>query len=317
MLKRLLKIGISLLLLTFLVSYAGLEQTLAKLSQASLWALPAGVAIYCLSQFVSAYRWQFLSAQLGFELPLSRYFALYMSGMFFSLFLPGSIGGDVLRLWSLAQETGRRKREASLTLLAERGLGLMALLMLTCSLTLVPQPLLLPAQVTGLLWILSGVGALGLIGLRWLPWQYGLKRLPQATQLSEWLTMARPYWANTALLFKSVGLSLLTQVCMVTIHVLIAQALGINVPLVYLALVYGVVAMVAVLPVSFNGLGVREGAYVSLLAIAGVPAQTGLAFGLYWFMVSSATSLLGGLFLWGKPLPSRFFPANKRVTIKD
>jgi hypothetical protein len=75
----------------------------------------------------------------------------------------------------------------------------------------------------------------------------------------------------------------------------IAQAVGIDVPLPCLIAVYGLAGLISVLPISFNGIGVREGAYVSLFHFMGIPKETALAFALYWFMVSSLTSLVGGI----------------------
>ena len=122
--KTVLKIVISVGLLAFLLHNTGLDHTLARLQMANLWYVPVGVGIYLLSQWVSSYRWKFLSNALGFDLSLREFYDYYLIGMYFSLFLPGSIGGDVGRMVYLAKACDRKKREALLTLLAERGVGL-------------------------------------------------------------------------------------------------------------------------------------------------------------------------------------------------
>ena len=62
----------------------------------------------------------------------------------------------------------------------------------------------------------------------------------------------------------------------------------------------------AAIPISLNGLGLREGAYIVLLGTIGVGPAQGVAFGLLFFLVVALDSLLGGLaFLLTKgPKPS-------------
>ena len=50
-----------------------------------------------------------LAGPLGFRQPLRRFVAVYFVGMFFSLALPTSVGGDVVRAWYLDGRSGRRK----------------------------------------------------------------------------------------------------------------------------------------------------------------------------------------------------------------
>jgi uncharacterized protein (TIRG00374 family) len=71
----------------------------------------------------------------------------------------------------------------------------------------------------------------------------------------------------------------------------------VHVPFLYLAVLYGVVSLVSVLPITQGGLGVRELAYQSLLVKLGVNPDTALAFGVYWFLISTLTSLFGGIIL--------------------
>lgn len=291
--KTALKIVFSLLLLAFVLHSTGLEKTFAKLSTANLWYVPVGVVIYLGSQWISAYRWQFLASPLGFKLSLREFYDYYLIGMYFNLFLPGAIGGDVGRMIYLAKSCGRRKREALLTLIAERGVGLVALLFLTTMFCLTPAAAPVPQLLRMAMIAMSVVGVLGFIALRISPVDAWVEKFPKL----ELLTQARLYWQDIPLLFKSVSLSLLVHGCMITIHLMIANALGIELPVMYLGLVYGIVALVSVAPIAFNGIGVREGAYQILLSRAGVAPETALAFALYWFLISTLTSLVGGLVL--------------------
>lgn len=305
--KLVLKILVSVVLLGFLLRYTGIENILTKLSKANLWYIPVGIIVYLIGQLISSYRWKFLSAALGFKLSLREFYDYYLIGMFFNLFLPGAIGGDMLRMYYLAKSANRRKREALLTLLAERGVGLVALLLLTSVVCLTPVlqginlalPIKLPFLNTLhfdlriLLFGLSGILISGYLALWVMPLEWLFSRFPKLSLLGQ----AKVYWANLGLLLKSVSISIFVHAMMVVMHLLIANALNVSVDPFYMTVVYGVVSLASVLPIAFNGFGVREGAYLLLLTKAGLEPDTALAFAFYWVIISTCTSLIGGLVL--------------------
>lgn len=306
-LKQVVKIAAGLALIVFLLHQTGLEKTISALSQANLWFIPLGVLMYLMAQLMSTYRWQFLSEALGFHRSLRELYDYYLIGMFSNQFLPGAIGGDAVRMYYLAKSCNRKKREALLTLLAERGVGLVALLLLTSAICLLPAvanlnwdiPVHLPGlplwhwNVRFLMLMLSALVILGYIGLWLVPLQAWVERFPKLSLLRQ----ARVYWANIPLLVKSISLSIVVHAFMVLVHLLIANAMHVHVPFLYLAVLYGVVSLVSVLPITQGGLGVRELAYQSLLVKLGVNPDTALAFGVYWFLISTLTSLFGGIIL--------------------
>jgi hypothetical protein len=55
------------------------------------------------------------------------------------------------------------------------------------------------------------------------------------------------------------------------------------------------VIAISMIPISLNGLGLREGAYVFFLQQAGVPIEVGMAFGLSWFLILFVSGLAGGI----------------------
>ena len=89
-------------------------------------------------------------------------------------------------------------------------------------------------------------------------------------------------------------------------HLLLGRALRIDIPFSYCLILYPLVGTFAAIPISLNGLGLREGAYIVLLGTIGVGPAQGVAFGLLFFLVVALDSLLGGLaFLLTKgPKPS-------------
>ncbi len=74
--------------------------------------------------FCNSWRWQLLSKAQGLKLPLWGAIELTMVGGFFTTFMPGAAGGDVVKAWYFAGLEPNRKTRAVFTVLLNRLLGL-------------------------------------------------------------------------------------------------------------------------------------------------------------------------------------------------
>ncbi len=77
--------------------------------------------------FISAWRWRKLMEPQGIHLPFSKCLALTFVGQFYSTFLPGITGGDLVKIIYTSRVTGS-KTKSTITILLDRVLGLLALL---------------------------------------------------------------------------------------------------------------------------------------------------------------------------------------------
>src|SRR5262249_31656854 len=72
-------------------------------------------------------------------------------------------------------------------------------------------------------------------------------------------------------------------------------------PPAYYWIVVPLVTLATMLPITFNGMGVREGAMVVFLAPLGVPAGTAVSLSFLWFCVFTTASVVGGIvYLFGR-----------------
>jgi uncharacterized membrane protein YbhN (UPF0104 family) len=87
---------------------------------------------------------------------------------------------------------------------------------------------------------------------------------------------------------------------------LVGRALGAGVPDAYYWIVVPMVSLLTLLPVSINGMGVREGGMLLFLRPLGVTDATALSLAFLWFASFSVVGLLGGLvYLFGRfPRPA-------------
>jgi uncharacterized membrane protein YbhN (UPF0104 family) len=256
----------------------------------------AAVGLYILTQFVSAYRWQLLSRPLGFERPLGHYVGFYFIGMFFNLFLPSSVGGDVVRAWYLA-DTRERRFNAFLSVLVDRGSGLLVLIALACVALLV-CPIELNDWVHWSVWATATAALIGVTGLAALV--FLTPDRPRRGLVGK-LQILRPvYIGRPALLVGTTLLSVAVQVANVVLVWLVGTALDVPVPPLYYAVAVPMVSLLTLLP-SINGMGVREGGLVLFLKPVGVAAATALTLSFLWFAVFAVTSVMGGaVYLFGR-----------------
>ena len=89
--------------------------------------------------------------------------------------------------------------------------------------------------------------------------------------------------------------SFLFQGVVILVVFLNANALGLSVPVAALAVFVPLVSLAGMLPISVNGLGIREALYLLLFGRLGVPADAAVSMALLYFAVTLAASLPGGI----------------------
>lgn len=117
------RLTLTLILLAWLASQVDLRAVGAVLAQANPAWLALGVAINLLSIICATWRWQVLLTGLNFRFRLLQLLRLVLSGAFFNMFLPSSVGGDVVKMVLIAPDLDRREDAVS-SVLMDRVVGL-------------------------------------------------------------------------------------------------------------------------------------------------------------------------------------------------
>ena len=286
-----IKVAVSIGLLAYLarrVDFAVLAGFLAAIHPA--W-LAAAVVLYLAGQAVSALKWRRLALALGFDGTPSRFVAHYFIGMFFNAFGFGTVGGDVVRTLYLAGRSKRRALAAN-TVLADRVSGLLMLLAIALAALAIFHHYELPASIYWTV-VLIASGLLG--GWRLLPRLLPLV-LPAENRLRRLVERdLAPYWNDGRLLAEVAALSLAFHLSQIFVLLILTRALGLEVPWSYCFIFGPLVNIMAAIPVSLNGLGVREGGYVFFLAHIGIERDAAVGFALTWFAVVMLAGLVGGI----------------------
>jgi uncharacterized membrane protein YbhN (UPF0104 family) len=294
------KIGVSAGLLAFFLSKLDFSHFWETLSGADLGYVSLAMVAYLVGQVISAVRWTVLSRPLGFNMGLSGMTAYYFIGMFFNLFAPGTVGGDLSKIYYLTREGqqdgneswGAATLRAAVSVVADRAVGMCVLVWLgAAGLLLFAHYRIQPAVRSATLALAGGL----LLGGLCLP--LITKYLPQDSHplVSKLRVALESYGRHLTAVPIAMALSLIVHLLQAWMHVVMGKALGMELPFSFCIILYPLVGTFAAIPVSFGGIGLRESGYMYLLVALGFASEKGIAFGLLLFIVVAIDSLLGGV----------------------
>ncbi|MCC7146804.1 MAG: flippase-like domain-containing protein [Phycisphaeraceae bacterium] len=234
---------------------------------------------------LQALRWWLLMRARGLQVAVRRAFGLYMVGAFFNYCMPGMTGGDVVKAYYAAKGSQRRA-DAVVSVVMDRVVGMVGMLVLACvaGLFMLAHPL--ARQVTMYLWL----AAAGLIVGTLLYFSRSLRRIlglpsPEAEggeTTGERSSNARIFAGLKRLMGavdravlgyrQAKGAVALGVVISAGVHLLLISAaalagyaLGLGTPLGVLLTVVPVIFMAGAVPLTYQGLGVMEGLGMALL----------------------------------------------------
>lgn len=296
-----LKVVVSLALLVVILSQVGLQETWSTIAEANWSCLLGAFAIYLVGMAVRAFRWGILLSSLGLHIPLWRLIFLYFVGAFFSNVLPTGFGGDVVKMYELSRD-GSNAGLAVSTVLMDRLSGLLVLFAMAVVAS-ASYYHLIPLPVIALVLAIAIISWGGLVLLRQrkllLRLIAPLSRISflrrQAQRASVQQLYESIYTYSRGALAGSLGTSLVFNLLLIALNYLLALAFGYRIPWIYFFVFVPVISFLLVLPLSLNGLGIREGGYVFLFSQVGVPANVALAMSLSFYAIIVATGLIGGV----------------------
>ena len=296
-----LKVVVSLGLLAYLVQRAGLVEMIAVFRSAKPAGLMLALLVYLATVILISWRWRILLVSQNLNISFGRLVRLYFIGFFFNNFLPTSIGGDIYRVLGAGRHSGRRATVAA-SVLVERLMGMLAVAVLAILAAVVVVRQLADGGVRGLT-LGFGIVMLILAAVFFHRSTFALaERLIR--RISLWGLGGRLLRLHDALnMFKQKKsalvtvffLSLIYQLLIVLFSFLVGRALGLTVPLRYFLLCVPFTVIISLVPISINGLGVRESGYVFLLAKIGTSGSQAVSLSLLIYGLSLLASVVGGI----------------------
>lgn len=264
------------------------------------WFL-AALAVGSSGLVISTLKWRDLLRAVGLTLPTWNLLKLYSVGSFASTFLPGAVGGDMVR-WHLARRQTGAGMKVATTIVVERSTGAMILLVLS-----IPAAVyLVPADFRFRMIALAGIAGLLMAGSLWLVLSRALShRLRDQVRRGRFRRVFEPLFRLQRSLRRfprrpllaTMGYSALFYASSSLIFYLISVAFGAEITFLQAASVQILIMLLSLVPVSVGGLGLAQIGDVYLLGTLGVVATDALGMSLVRLFIRYAYALIGVAFL--------------------
>jgi len=289
------KVAISALLLYLSLRRVNLDSVGQRLGGLNWGWIALILFIQCLQIPLAALRWREIVTICGAELPQAKAIRYSFIGQFFSQVLPSTVGGDAVRIWLLARG-GAGWSIATYSVLIDRvvGVSVLAVLVVAClpwTLNLVHDPAARAALA------LIGFGglaaALVFLGLG----HQHLRVLEQWWLTNHLANTSRLAWrlCQSAAGARVAALSFAIHFMTVTVAWGAAMAAHATVDFMQVLILFLPVTLIATIPVSIAGWGVRESAMVLAFSFAGLAEADGLIVSILYGATTLGVGAIGGI----------------------
>lgn len=307
--RTLIKFVFSTLILVFIFKNIDFGELLKIVKSLSFSWYGLFLVVTVISFFVLSYKWWKILKLQKFRYTLSYIIKVVWIGSFYNLFLPGRVGGDAIKVIYLitGSDKSEDKYKASISIFIDRLYNVTGLLILAYISIILnfrqSKAFLLLLSIMSLfiicVFLIIGFGA----------------RLINKTKISKycWLQKAAGLLESSKHYINSTGRNIfmisggmLYQISTILSCYLLGRALGIRLPFSYFLFFIPVVYIVTMIPITFGGIGVREGTFIYFLSKAGIPGENALSLSLLLYVSLVLVSSLGYFFQ---------FSSNKSIQV--
>ncbi len=265
--------------------------------QTSSWLwLGASLGLTIGAFALASIRWLEVCKTLGETLSFSQVFGYFLAGQFVGNFLPTTVGGDILRVTRMGNDTSNHSR-AFASVIIERSTGWLVLPLITLF-TLMVKPGLLSDR-RGAIALAGSLATLVLLSLFIFVAQHPSfgGRLKGQNRLTASLAAVHQglaiYRKVPGSMFRLLAVAVAFQACLIFAVICIANSIGIRLDVSTWFAFVPMVFVAQVLPIAIGGLGVREAALVFFLGTSYIASSQSVVLGLLTYAVTLIASLVG------------------------
>lgn len=300
--KFILKFIFSFSLIVILLTYkTSVTETLYVLKGADPFWLLTSFLLHVLGLFISAFRWQILIKAQGDHARLVFLAKSYLVGAFFNNFLPSRIGGDISRIRD-GSRYSQTLLKSSAIILVERLSGIIILLVFASVASIFRISI---AQEIPVVWISLLLGLLGLllIFIFFTPFADRLIKIIPDTKFLIKIKSKTFDFKNIILQYKDKKIALaktlfwafLLQINVIMHFFLIGKALHLQIQFYDYFIFIPIVLLIQLIPITINGLGLREGSYIEIFEFYSVAPGAAFSFALIDVAFMLIIGLAGGI----------------------
>lgn len=279
LLKLLLKIAVTVACLWYVSGKINFKEAGAALQNANWFYLFLALIAFTVSKLFSAIRLNTYFRNINIHLPEWQNIKLYWLGMFYNLFLPGSISGDAYKVILLAKKYEVPYKKTTAAVLLDRFSGLLGLglILAAYSIFVIHEKLYVAGLIAG---TLLAVAVLYFI----------IKRF---------------FNDFTDSFFPTLLLGIVVQGSQVICAYLIMAALGIPAHVTEYIFIFLVSSVVSVLPLTIGGLGIREVVFLEGSKYFGLLQSQSVVISILFYLITLFTSALGAWYIFNDPLKGK------------
>jgi len=275
------------------------------IARADLWWLLAAMVSAGACEFFGIIRWQLFLKMLHLQVPLAETTRLFFIGAFFNQFLPGTTGGDVVRVLYLMREHPEHRTAGFLSVAVDRLLAMLVLVAMGLAFAWGRAEWFAQSLTVGntmkIFAIILFTMALGLAASFVLTKRHLVERLPTGMPFREAIVKLSTLWqlciANRREALLGAFYTIPMLVTFFAAFYFVARAFTPKVDFLDMMSIMPLVTAISSLPISLNGIGVREALLDELLhELCGVAKGTGMLVSITGMVVYLIWGLPGGWF---------------------
>ncbi len=255
------------------------------------------ILFFLLYYLIFSLRWNFLLKAQKIDISRSKSYLYILVSFFFNNFLPSGLGMDLVRS---AYAGGKENFEKALgTSIMERILGMIGMMTIGILAVFSGQVKFAKFSIlyTGLILITIMIYYFFIsLKIAWLKEKLlSIKLFNLGDSMRKFYRAFKIYKNKKRILLIGIGYSVLVQTIIIIINYLIARGLSNSIPIFALITYIPIITVISLIPLTINGLGLREAAYVYFLSSTGINEGQAMSLSLVFFFSSVITSCIGGI----------------------
>jgi uncharacterized membrane protein YbhN (UPF0104 family) len=283
-LKLFLKIAVTIACLWYVSTKINFTELGQILSATNWFLLGASLSAFIISKMIASFRLNIYFRNISLLLKETDNLKLFWLGMFYNLFLPGSITGDAYKVIVLSRQFNISYRKTTTAVLLDRFSGLLGLGLILAVYSVF--------TLNNKIYVITLVAA------------------AITSVLISYFIIRRYFKDFLPGFWPTFFLGLAVQGMMVVCIYFVIYALHIRQGQTEYVFIFLVAAVAGVLPLTVGGgLGIREFVFYKGAVYFGLDAHTAVIISLLFYCITLVTSLFGAIFIFKKIFPEKI-PVN-------
>ncbi len=272
---------------------------LLKASNVSYIIVAFFIHLFCVG--LLAVRWKMLLKIQNISISFFKLYLYYLIGFFFNNFLPTNVGGDVSRVYNVGKSSGKIT-ESFAVVFFERFIGFITIFLLAFVSMLFHTEWFSKGYIVFTITVfLLSISTIILVVFN-SKIRFIIKGLISKInfmninrKLTDFYKVIYTFKNHTKIIIYTFVISIIYQLLLVVMNWFAASAVGISVTFMSLLFALQISTLICLVPISVNGLGVRETLYVKILGSSGISSGMTLTFQVIMLVINYVESLVGGI----------------------